>query len=73
MVKSRDDLCREDIFPSSYKITQEVEADANYKEDEDGDMSDNESNGNEDVPDFMMEDEELDVYMVDDEWGTLIT
>ena len=46
LVKSRDDLCREDIFPSSYKITQEVEANANYEEDEDGDMSNDESYGN---------------------------
>ena len=25
------------------------------------------------MPDFTMEDEELDVYMVDDEWGTMVT
>jgi len=55
VVKSVDDLCHEDMFPSSYKITQEVEADVKYEEDEDGDTSDVESNGNEDVPDFTME------------------
>jgi hypothetical protein len=50
-----------------------VEADTNYEEDEDGDTSKDESNGNEDVPDLTMEDEEPDVYTVDDEWGTLVT
>lgn len=71
LVKSRDNLCCNDIFPSSYKITKEVEADASYEDDEDcADESDDESD---DGADFTVEEQELDVYTVDDEWGTLVT
>eukprot|EP00804_Cyclotella_cryptica_P006303 CCRYP_010146-RA/>CCRYP_010146-RA protein AED:0.42 eAED:0.37 QI:0/0/0/1/1/1/3/0/389 len=71
LVKSRDDLCREDIFPSSYEITKEVEANASYEDDDDAEERSDESNDGE--ADFTLEKEEQDVYMVDDEWGTLIS
>ncbi len=59
------------IFLSSYKITKEVEANASYEDDEDGaDESDDESD---DGADFTVEEQELDVYTVDDEWGMLVT
>ena len=71
LVKSRDDLCREDIFPSSYEITKEVEADASYDDDEDDEESSDDSDDG--GADFTLEEEDQDVYTVDDEWGTLIS
>eukprot|EP00804_Cyclotella_cryptica_P026177 CCRYP_009763-RA/>CCRYP_009763-RA protein AED:0.27 eAED:0.25 QI:0/0/0/1/1/1/3/0/375 len=57
-------------FPS-YQITKEVEANASYKDDEDG--ADERSDELDDGADFMVEEEEHDVYTLDDEWGTLIS
>eukprot|EP00804_Cyclotella_cryptica_P008222 CCRYP_015153-RA/>CCRYP_015153-RA protein AED:0.20 eAED:0.16 QI:0/0/0/1/1/1/3/0/316 len=57
LVKSRDDLCCEDIFLSSYKITKEVEANASYKDDADG--ADKSSDESDDGDDFTVEEEEL--------------
>jgi hypothetical protein len=71
LVKSRDDLCRDDIFPSTYKITKEVEADASYEDDEGG--ADENNDESDDGADFTVEEQELDVYTVDDEWGTLVS
>eukprot|EP00804_Cyclotella_cryptica_P023183 CCRYP_000384-RA/>CCRYP_000384-RA protein AED:0.23 eAED:0.23 QI:0/0/0/1/0.5/0.33/3/0/501 len=71
LIKSRDDLCRKDIFPSSYKITKEVEADASYEDHDDAEESSDELNDG--GADFTLEEEEQDVYTVDDEWGTLIS
>jgi hypothetical protein len=69
LVKSRDDLCREDIFPSSYEVTKEVEADASYDDDAEESSDESDDGG----ADFTLEEEDQDVYTVDDEWGTLIS
>jgi hypothetical protein len=71
LVKSRDDLCRDDIFPSTYKITKEIEADASYEDEEGG--ADENNDESDDGADFTVEEQELDVYTVDDEWGTLVS
>jgi hypothetical protein len=70
LVKSRDNLCRDDIFPSSYKSTKEVEADASYEDDEGG--VDENNDELDDGADVVVEEQELDVYTVNDEWGTIV-
>lgn len=69
--KSREDLSDPKLFPSDITIPKEMEADANFQEDED-DVPDEESTEEEEVAE-LEEEEDNDVYVVSDEWGDLVS
>lgn len=66
--KSKDDLMDEDLFPASYTISKETEEDATFDSDSEGDDEEEREEA-----DFTVEEDDSDVYEVDDEWGTLVT
>jgi hypothetical protein len=66
--KSKDDLMDEDLFPTNYTISKETEEDATFDSDLEGDDKDEREEA-----DFTVEEDDSDVYEVDDEWGTLVT
>eukprot|EP00956_Cyclotella_meneghiniana_P023034 scaffold44195_cov23-Cyclotella_meneghiniana.AAC.1 len=64
LMKSKEDLMNEELFPSDYSISKETEQDATY--DSDSECDEEESA---ELVNIITEDEEdLDVYEVDDEW-----
>jgi hypothetical protein len=75
LIKAKGDLMDEKLFPTTFKIDEDTEADANYEEDEEYCSSEDGSVGQEDDPDedFTLDEEELDVYTESDEWGALVT
>ena len=71
LIRSKDDLMDEELFPANYSISKADEEDGNYdsgSECEEDDEEEEQANAA-----FTVEEEDLDVYEVDDEWGTLVT
>jgi hypothetical protein len=68
LIKSRADLSDKELFPTSFKISEEVVGDANYEDDEEED-DDVDLGG----ASFACDEEDLDVYEVADEWGTVVS
>ena len=61
----------EELFPANYSISKADEEDGNYdsgSECEEDDEEEEQANAA-----FTVEEEDLDVYEVDNEWGTLVT
>jgi hypothetical protein len=75
LMRSKDDLMNEDIFPTFISITKETEEDAQFDSDSEYASSDEETDNNdaESGAEFTMDNEDLDVYTVDNDWGTLVT
>lgn len=70
LIMSKDDLMDEKLFPANYTISRETELDGVY----DSDIEFEDDEDEEDGANFVTDDEDdLDVYEVTDEWGTLIT
>ncbi|KAL3781773.1 LOW QUALITY PROTEIN: hypothetical protein ACHAW5_000939 [Stephanodiscus triporus] len=61
LIRSKDDLMDEELFPANYSISKADECEEDNEEEEQA------------IPAFTAEEEDLDVYEVDDEWGTLVT
>lgn len=75
LMRSKDDLMNEDIFPTFISITKETEEDAQFDSGSEYASSDEETDNNdaESGAEFTMDNEDLDVYTVDNDWGTLVT
>lgn len=73
LIKSKDDLMDEELFPPTITIDRETEEDATYEDDEEY-LSDDDAEGHGgDDEGIDIDEEDLDVYTVDDEWGGLVT
>ena len=75
LIKSKDDLMDENLFPTTFNIDSDTEADANYEEDDEYCSSEDGSVGQEDeqAEDYTLDEDEIDVYTESDEWGALVT
>ena len=77
LLKSKDDLMNEDIFPSSTTISKETEEDAQYDDEDEYVHSDEEMDDQDGdnalTTSYEIDEEELDFYSVDNEWGTLVS
>ena len=74
LLKSKDDLMDETIFQSNVSVSTETEEDAQYDDDEEFATSDDDEDEDSTGDDgFVFDEEELDVYEVDNEWGTLVS
>jgi len=70
LIRSKDDLMDEELFPANYSISKADEEDGDYdsgSECEEDDEEEKQANAA-----FTAEEKDLDVYEVDDEWGTLV-
>jgi hypothetical protein len=71
LIRSKDDLMDEELFPANYSISKADEEDGNY--DSGSECEEDDEEEEQAIPAFTAEEEDLDVYEVDNEWGTLVT
>ena len=67
LIKAKDDLMDEFLFPTTYRCSKTTEADANFDSDEEEEEEEDDDDSSLD------EEEDEDVYEVEDSWGTLYT
>ena len=63
----------EDLFPPNITIDPQAVEEAHYEDDEEYASSDEESDAEDGQGGFAIDEEDLDTYVVDDEWGSLVT